>query len=134
MTVLPNSPHHSINRSVPTACSSEARSRSQLMKWAVELGQFKICYLPRASVKGEALADFVVEHTGLPNSEQIEELEPQSQTPSWKLFTDGSSNEHHAEAGVILTLEGHHSNAQSDSISRCPTTKQSMKHCSQCYN
>ena len=59
-------------------------------------------------MKGQALVDFVTELTGLKDIESTEEPEPQSQTPSWKLFTDGSSNEHHTEAGVILiTSEGH---------------------------
>ena len=57
------------------------------------------------------MADLVAEFTELPDSEQCEQPEapmPQDKTPSWKLFTDGSSNESHAGAGVILiTLEGH---------------------------
>ena len=72
------------------------------MKWAVELGQFEISYSPRVVVKGQALEDFFTELTGLPDNERTEEPKPQSQTPSWKLFTDDSSNEHRARAGVIL--------------------------------
>ncbi|KAL2513249.1 Uncharacterized protein Adt_18849 [Abeliophyllum distichum] len=32
-----------------------------LMKWSIELSQFDISYKPRASIKGQALADFVAE-------------------------------------------------------------------------
>ena len=82
-----------------------------MLKWAVEHGKFDISYLPRAAIKGQALADFIAEFTELTNSEQIDEPnkpECQSQAPTWKLFVDGSSNECHAGAGVILiTLEGH---------------------------
>ena len=36
------------------------------------------------------------------------ETDNQNQTPAWKLFVDGSSNEHNAGAGLILiTPEGH---------------------------
>ena len=57
------------------------------------------------------MADLIAEFTELPDSEQCENPsapEPQVEAPSWKLFTDGSSNESHAGAGVILiTPEGH---------------------------
>ena len=83
----------------------------RLLKWIVELGYFDISYFPRAAIKGQALADFIAKFTELTDGEQNKELEKpesQNQPPSWKLFTDGSSNEHHAGAGVILiTPEGH---------------------------
>ena len=57
------------------------------------------------------MADLIAEFTELPDSEQCEQPEapePQDKAPSWKLFTDGSSNESHAGARVILiTPEGH---------------------------
>lgn len=31
--------------------------------WAVELGQFIITYKPKASIKGQAMADFIAEFT-----------------------------------------------------------------------
>ena len=59
-------------------------------------------------MKGQALADFVAEFTGIPIGEPMEEMESQNQTPSWKFFVDGSSNEHNARACLILiTPEGH---------------------------
>lgn len=33
----------------------------RLLKWAIELSQFDIQYQPRTDIKGQALADFVVE-------------------------------------------------------------------------
>ena len=41
----------------------------RLLKWAVELGQFDISYLPRAAIKGQALADFITEFIKLTDSE-----------------------------------------------------------------
>ena len=41
------------------------------MKWAMELSQFDIAYVPRASIKGQALADFIVECSGIPPEESV---------------------------------------------------------------
>ena len=35
----------------------------RLMKWAIELNEFDIRYKPRAAVKGQILADFIIEFT-----------------------------------------------------------------------
>lgn len=35
----------------------------RLVKWAVELGEFDICYRPKTAIKGQVLADFLVELT-----------------------------------------------------------------------
>ena len=68
----------------------------------MELGQFEITYHPRSIIKGQALADFIVECTGITNEEVI--------TPArelWRLYVDGSSNENGSGAGIILiTLTG----------------------------
>ncbi|XP_062118831.1 uncharacterized protein LOC133832510 [Humulus lupulus] len=48
---------------------------SHLLKWAVELGQFEIKYQLWSAIKGQALADFIVECTGIPDvPEEIENL------------------------------------------------------------
>ena len=33
----------------------------RMMKWAIELGQFDLDYKPRTAIKGQALADFILE-------------------------------------------------------------------------
>ncbi|GFS40362.1 hypothetical protein Acr_00g0068110 [Actinidia rufa] len=38
----------------------------QLSKWALELGQFDISFLPRAAIKGQVLADFMAEFSPKP--------------------------------------------------------------------
>jgi hypothetical protein len=40
-----------------------------LLNWAVELGEFDIEYLPRAAVKGQAIADFIAEFMNPDNQE-----------------------------------------------------------------
>ena len=35
----------------------------RLLKWAIELSQFDIEFLPQPAIKGQALADFIVEFT-----------------------------------------------------------------------
>ena len=35
----------------------------RLMKWALELEEFEVIYRPRTVIKGQALADFLVEFT-----------------------------------------------------------------------
>lgn len=41
----------------------------RVIKWAVELGEFDIAYVPRPSIKVQTLADFLVECTLPDNSE-----------------------------------------------------------------
>ena len=40
----------------------------RLVKWAIELSEFDISYLPRTAIKSQALADFVAEFS--PNLQQ----------------------------------------------------------------
>lgn len=62
-------------------------SSGRLLKWAIELAPFNIEYKPRMTIKGQVLADFVMEFTG-----PVEEPAP-SLSPIWDLFVDGSSSE-----------------------------------------
>ncbi|GJZ37581.1 reverse transcriptase domain-containing protein [Tanacetum coccineum] len=61
----------------------------RLQKWSVMLGEHSITYLPRTSVKGQILADFLVEKP----DENLPET-PATDIPQepWTLFTDGSSS------------------------------------------
>ena len=89
---------------------SKPEASGRLLKWAVELGQFEIRYEPRTSIKGQALADFIVECTGT-----LETPDPSENTankgehfPTWRLFVDGSSYEHNSGAGLILITPEEH--------------------------
>nr|GEW93417.1 reverse transcriptase domain-containing protein [Tanacetum cinerariifolium] len=78
----------------------------RLLKYRFEIEEHDIDYRPRTSVKGQILADFVVEHPednslDTPMKHEEELLEP------WILFTDGSSCIDGSEASLIITnLEG----------------------------
>lgn len=71
----------------------------------MELSQYDIEYIPRTSIKGQALADFVVECTWFieKQSEKEKRLEPK-----WQLYVDGASNEYGARAWyVVITPDEH---------------------------
>ncbi|GJT84978.1 reverse transcriptase domain-containing protein [Tanacetum coccineum] len=74
----------------------------RLLKWSFELEEHDIQYRPRTSVKGQILADFIVErpedNLKYTLMEDAEEL-PNPRT----LFTDGSSCADGSGAGLILT-------------------------------
>ena len=86
----------------------------RIAKWAVELGEFDIEFIPRTAVKGQELADFVVEFTGAPEpspecsertAEEPTENDPTRGDPSamrWKPFVDGSSNSSDSGVGLVL--------------------------------
>nr|GFA92679.1 reverse transcriptase domain-containing protein [Tanacetum cinerariifolium] len=70
----------------------------RLQKWSVLLGEHNISYRPRTAVKGQILADFIIEKpdTAPPRS-KVKLHEP------WILFTNGSSCVNGSGAGLILT-------------------------------
>ena len=83
---------------------------NRLLKWVVELGQYHITYQPRTAIKGQALEYFIVECTIIQKEdEQAKKPEDNEENwPVWRLFVDGSSNEHNSGVGLILiTPEGH---------------------------
>ncbi|KAK9079977.1 hypothetical protein SSX86_001652 [Deinandra increscens subsp. villosa] len=78
----------------------------KMVKWAVELGQYDIQFKPRTAIKGQVVADFLAEMpvgnnkacTAKTNSNIFENASRQV----WSLFTDGSSGENGAGAGLLL--------------------------------
>ncbi|GKF06008.1 reverse transcriptase domain-containing protein [Tanacetum coccineum] len=80
--------------------SSEISGR--MLKWKFELEGYDVQYRPRTAIKGQILADFIVER---PEEESPDELmaEPEVLPEPWTLFTDGSSCVDGSGAGLILT-------------------------------
>ncbi|GKC74144.1 reverse transcriptase domain-containing protein [Tanacetum coccineum] len=74
----------------------------RMLKWKFELEGYDIQYRPRTSIKGQILADFIIER---PDEESSNELmaEPEELPEPWTLFTDGSSCIDGSGAGLILT-------------------------------
>ncbi|KAK1586619.1 hypothetical protein Q3G72_004304 [Acer saccharum] len=79
----------------------------KLTKWAIELSEFDVEYLPRTAIKGQAVTDFVAEFTK-PNMEAARKMVEQTKkTFRWQLRVDGSLNTHGSRAGVVVsTPEG----------------------------
>ncbi|XP_063947517.1 uncharacterized protein LOC135152036 [Daucus carota subsp. sativus] len=83
---------------------------------AVELSQFDIEYKQRTAIKGQALADFILE---FPPTFEVEGMEcvpepqspvaiPENCSPWWNLYVDGAVNGNGAGAGIFLVSpEGH---------------------------
>ncbi|XP_052624863.1 uncharacterized protein LOC128132371 [Lactuca sativa] len=79
----------------------------RLAKWAIELGEHDINYRPRTSIKGQALADFLLEipDGGNPTKEKVWVVEEApTDDGSWTLYTDGASSREGSGAGLILTI------------------------------
>ena len=72
----------------------------RLMKWVVELSEFDIIYKPKIAIKGQVLADFVMEFT---STEPAENTQTTPDLPIWKLYVDGAANAQGIGAGLILT-------------------------------
>ncbi|XP_074370379.1 uncharacterized protein LOC141711645 [Apium graveolens] len=98
----------------------KSESSGRMLKWVIELGQFDLEYCPRTAIKGQALADFILEFDSEVDNKAIVLEEPSSQRnpptdvreefphPWWILHVDGAVNNNRAGAGIILvTPEGH---------------------------
>ena len=67
----------------------------RLIQWAIELGQFDIEYRPRATIKAQVLADFIVEFT-YPYKEEKLPME------TWMVQTDGFATKKVRGVEVVL--------------------------------
>ena len=76
------------------------KTSGRVIKWAIELSEFDIRYKPRAVVKGQILADFIMEFTPT-ESTAATQLTPD--LPIWRLSVDGAANAQGSGVGLILT-------------------------------
>ncbi|GKA82943.1 reverse transcriptase domain-containing protein [Tanacetum coccineum] len=86
---------------------SRTEASGKLAKYAVEIGTYKISFIPRNAVKGQVLADFL---SDAPDGEredeyfQSPEVSPGiDDTEAWTLYTDGAASSKGSGAGLILT-------------------------------
>ena len=70
------------------------------MKWAIELSEFDNRYKPKTAIKGQILADFVMEFT---SAEPAKNAQTETDLSVWKLSVDGAANAQGNGAGLILT-------------------------------
>ncbi|KAL0413056.1 UNVERIFIED_CONTAM: hypothetical protein Sradi_1507300 [Sesamum radiatum] len=68
----------------------------RLVKWAVELSEYDISYMPRTTIKAQALADFVSKMTEM-------SIKETSQEQIWLLHVDGSFTTQGGGAGIVIT-------------------------------
>ena len=64
---------------------SNPDTAGRLALWAIELSEFDIQYRPQTAIKGQVVADFIVEFTH-------DEDKGAEESPQWSVHTDGSSN------------------------------------------
>ncbi|GJY42340.1 reverse transcriptase domain-containing protein [Tanacetum coccineum] len=88
-------------------CPVQTEASGKLAKYAVEIGTYKISFIPRNAVKGQVLADFL---SDAPDGEredeyfQSPEVPPEiDDTETWTLYTDGAASAKGSGAGLILT-------------------------------
>ena len=72
----------------------------RLIKWAIELSEFGIRYKLRTVVKGQILADFIMEFTP---AESTEATQLALDLPIWRLSVDEAANAQGNGASLILT-------------------------------
>lgn len=74
----------------------------RMVEWAIKLEVHEITYEPQTAIKGQVVADFLLECE--PESDEEAEL---PNDPKWKLFVDVSSMQSSSGIGVeIQTLDG----------------------------
>ena len=78
----------------------KTKTSRRLIKWAIELSKLDIRYKPRTAVKGQILADFIMEFTP---TEFIEATQLAPDLPIWRLSVDGAANAQGSGASLILT-------------------------------
>jgi hypothetical protein len=76
-----------------------------IAKWAVELAEFELNFIPRYAVKSQVLANFIVDWTpsasppGGPDDSEPEPRAPVFTEPHWTLFFNSSSCKQGAARG-----------------------------------
>ena len=71
----------------------------RMLKWVVDLNMFDIAFEPRKPIKGQALADIIVELTR-PTVESVQD--PAKGRQHWTLMVDRSSIANGCGAGIIF--------------------------------
>ncbi|XP_074346254.1 uncharacterized protein LOC141685028 [Apium graveolens] len=82
----------------------------RLVNWAIELSQFNIKFIPRTTIKAQALDEFVMECTfsevpETPKHQSGKEKEAGNRD-SWTLHVDGLATAERSGAGLILSSPG----------------------------
>lgn len=82
------------------------------MRWSIVSSQYEVHYLPPTTIKGQAMANFIVELTPSEESETLPIASPTTVKPLmmshlaliWEIYVNGSLNDQGCGADLILTL------------------------------
>ncbi|RVW86981.1 hypothetical protein CK203_043518 [Vitis vinifera] len=95
----------------------------RMLQWAIELSEFGIEFQPRLSMKGQVMADFVLEYSRRPNQHQ-----ESNEKEWWTLRVDGASRSSGPESGFCYNPQpGNTWSKPSGWDSLPPTMKQNMR-------
>ncbi|XP_050890001.1 uncharacterized protein LOC127095338 [Lathyrus oleraceus] len=75
---------------------STKKELRRIGKWALSLTEYSLTYRPLKVVKGQVVADFIVDHSIVQNSLNYLELEP------WKLYFDDSTHKDGTGVGILI--------------------------------
>ncbi|GKV49755.1 hypothetical protein SLEP1_g56488 [Rubroshorea leprosula] len=68
----------------------------RLIGWSVELSEYDLRFQPRTTIKGQAIADFLVECISVTEGDKALDY------PAWVLYVDGAANVEGSGAGAVL--------------------------------
>ncbi|XP_050908225.1 uncharacterized protein LOC127121832 [Lathyrus oleraceus] len=71
-------------------------AKTRIEKWDLSLTEYSLTYMPLKAMKGQVVADFIVDHTMTETHQAFVEPEP------WKLYFDGSSYKDGIGIGVLI--------------------------------
>ncbi|CAL8135806.1 unnamed protein product [Prunus armeniaca] len=83
----------------------------RLMKWAIELSQYDLLYRPKAAIKAEALADFVVEFT--PTAEEEKMVTKSKEKADDTSSTDSNLPKRHVAVACRRSIKSQRSGSRS---------------------
>ncbi|GJV41883.1 reverse transcriptase domain-containing protein [Tanacetum coccineum] len=81
---------------------NKPEASGKLVKYSVELGVYKITYMPRNAIKGQVMADFINEMSVGTKHVEICNLSREENEKEWTLYTNGASSLKGVGAGLIL--------------------------------
>ncbi|WJX39864.1 hypothetical protein P8452_27372 [Trifolium repens] len=69
---------------------------SRIGKWALALTEYSLTYKPLKAVKGQIVADFIVDHSLVEMPQEYVDIQP------WILYFDGSKHKHGTGIGILI--------------------------------
>ncbi|GAA0152666.1 hypothetical protein LIER_11087 [Lithospermum erythrorhizon] len=81
---------------------SNPAQTGRLTKWAIELSEFEITFIPKTGVKAQVLANFIIECTTRDPQKGREYIPDLPERPQWTLYVDGASNPEGSGAGILI--------------------------------